>query len=268
MSLRPNIIGRGQYWDPYQLGPNLRAWWCADDHGTSRMTDDGAGLISSWIDRIGNLAATGTTTQRPTWASNSLNSLPAVTFDASANQLFTGTTTGLPVATTSGELWCLVGQSALVADTTLRCAIAYGSTAANGTRLLARKVTSGTNRAQASIDRNIAENVADTITDFSGNHIFMAYFDQSGQIIGGRVDGSATTPPTGAMTLMNTGATRVRLGANIDGSGLWNGPGAHYLIITGLQTLAQRQRLEGFLAWNRVLQAILPATHPYRWGRP
>ena len=58
-------------WSPYLLNPSvLKAWWNADDHGTSYMTDDGAGLISSWIDRIGNVAVTGTTTQRPTWASN------------------------------------------------------------------------------------------------------------------------------------------------------------------------------------------------------
>ena len=35
-------------WTPYDLGPGcLSAWWSADDHGTARMTDDGAGLISN-----------------------------------------------------------------------------------------------------------------------------------------------------------------------------------------------------------------------------
>jgi hypothetical protein len=78
------------YWSPYLLEPSLlKGWWCADDYGTL-MTDDGGGLISSWTDRMSKIAATGATTDRPTWSASSWPGGQAgVTFDGAATRLFT-----------------------------------------------------------------------------------------------------------------------------------------------------------------------------------
>ncbi len=101
--------------DPqHEFGSALTHWWDARDHGTSRMVDDGAGLISSWTDRIAGLALTGTTTQRPTWSATALGSAyDGLTLNGSTNRLRAAATTGLPSGTTRSIVGALCAPAAL-----------------------------------------------------------------------------------------------------------------------------------------------------------
>ena len=132
--------GLSKRFSPYDLGRDiLRNWWSADDHGTARMTDDGAGLISSWTDRIAGLAVTAVTAARPTYGATALAGRPALTFDGVANCLASTSLTNMPTGAQDGEIWALFSQAAAApADTGNRDLIRYGGTSADTCRMVDR----------------------------------------------------------------------------------------------------------------------------------
>ena len=69
------------------------------------------------------------------------------------------------------------------------------------------------------------------------------------------INGAGNTSPT------NAGLTQIG-GANVTYRM------AEILVLTRLYTIAQRQQMEGYLAWKWGLQANLPASHPYKNAPP
>lgn len=228
-------------WTPYDLGPgSLAAWWSADDHGTARMTDDGSGLISSWSDRIGGLAVTGTTTARPTWTATALNGAKAgLTFDGTANTLATTTLTGLPTGAVAGEMWAVLSQARAGSVSGNFAAVRYGGATDGTFRGLGRVNGAGnTNRARVAVDGTTAANILDDgVQDFGGasGHVLRGQF--SGTTLTGELDGTAfSTSPASGVTTLATGTTRLRLGANTSGTAgnFWQGVLRHIIILRGL----------------------------------
>lgn len=248
-------------WSPDVLCRSvLSAWWSADDHGTANMTDDGAGLISSWIDRIAGIALTGTTTARPTWASNSFNASKAgLTFDGTATALAGTSITALPNAAVAGEMWLSMTQT--LAQTGV--ILSYGGIAA-GAR---RKLT-----ANATFHPILSDGTTNN-QDLTGRVISLPSA-VAGQMFSTTANGFNTGVAFAANPVtigaLNTGTTRMRLGAdnNTAAASFFGGVIRHAIILTGTLALADRQRLEGFLAWDGGFQASLPQTHPYQLFRP
>jgi hypothetical protein len=248
-------------WSPDVLTRSvLSAWWNADDHGTVRMTDDGAGLISSWIDRIGGMALTGTTTARPTWASGSFNSTKAgVTFDGSATTLAGTTLTTLPTGAVASEMWLSAVQT--LAQTGVL--VAYGAIGAGARR-------------QISSNSTFHPLISDGSTNLTqtGTPTLASPGVVSGQMFSttenGWMTGVAFPANPATIATLNTGTTRLRLGAsnNTAAATFFGGVIRHAFILTGTLSLADRQRLEGYLAWDGGFQASLPQTHPYQLFRP
>lgn len=254
--------GKLAAWDPYVLPRSvLKAWWSADDHGTANMTDDGAGLISSWIDRISGITTTAVTSARPTWSATSFNSAyPGITFDGVANCLVNTSFAALPQTSTPGEMWAIANYASN--DGSLACVVfRYGTTGSAA----CRDIRQGTlNQARISDGASFLD---DTAIVFSGNHILGGMWSDT--TMSGRVDGRDLNPASLTVATLNTGNTRLRIGASNSTSAatFMHGVIRHLFITTTLTSL-QRQQLEAWLAWNSNLQTLLPTSHPYYSVRP
>lgn len=247
--------------NPLHLGAKLKAWWDADDHGTARMTDDGAGLISMWEDRVGAMQVTATLTARPTWTANALSSEPGLTFDGTADCLVSTVLTTIPTGSTAGEIWALLSQDFAAGTAGVKAVVRYGDNSQD--RALTRGVVSATNRLLITGTQNLF----DTVIDFSGIHVVSGAW--SGTTETGRIDGRATNPASAVITSLNTATTRFRIGSNVAvaASNFWSGAMRHVLVTTTL-TSGEREQLEAFLAWECGEESLLPSGHPYENDPP
>lgn len=248
-------------WTPATLSA-LVAWWNADDHGTANMTDDGAGLISVWKDRVNAVSTTAATTARPTYGATAFNSAYAgVTFDGTANALTTTSFAAIPTGSTAREIWVVADQQA--ASGTQRIIVSYGAAAAGQDVIL--------NRPAAGTKVQFSDNAltyTDTLVTLSGPHFFG--FGLTGTTASGRADGAPMSPASGTITSLATGTVRFRIGSRDNASvgSLWQGPLRHLFVFNAILTLVQQQQLEGWIAWNSGLTSLLPANHPYKNGLP
>ncbi len=239
------------------LGSALAAWWSADDHGGANMTDDGAGLISSWKDRVAALDCTGATTARPTWTAAGFNGRAGVTGDGVANALTVTSTTGLPTAADPGVVFAVF--STTLVDATARFPINYGGTATSrGMRQ---------NNATGLLVTCDAGAVGPSVA-FTAAGSFIVLSIATGALLQGRINGSAAGS---SAVVPNSGTNRLRLFSNSNGAGaagFLGGTIRQAGVITGVPTQAQILALEGWFALDGGLQSRLPGNHPYRVQRP
>ena len=93
----------------------------------------------------------------------------------------------------------------------------------------------------------------------TGNGIQLVTMYVSGSTLIPYINGTAQTTKTGT-----TGATTVLdIGAYQTSSQNWNGYIGDVIIYNTALTTAQRQQVEGYLAWKWGLKNSLPSTHPY-----
>ena len=93
----------------------------------------------------------------------------------------------------------------------------------------------------------------------TGNGIQLVTMYVSGSSLIPYINGTAQTTKTGS-----TGATTVLdIGAYQNSSQNWNGYIGDVIIYNTALTTAQRQQVEGYLAWKWGLKNSLPSTHPY-----
>lgn len=246
-------------WSPKSIPrSNLRHWWCAEDYA-SLMTDDGAGRISSWTDRVGGQAVTGTTTARPTYGAAAFNAAyPGLTFDGVANTLAWATLSGQLVSITAasaGELWA-VYNTPVTPPASMRIA-GYGGTSGATMRQIG-----------ATTSAVLVYDGATTCLGGApaGYHITGGAWH--GTVEEGRDNGTALANST--IATLNTGTTRLRLGASTltTASQFAAMVLSDVIIIAGTLSTLDRQRLEAWFAWNRGLQSILPSDHPFKLQRP
>lgn len=254
-------------WSPSDLGAALKGWWKASDHGTARMTDDGAGLISSWTDAVSGVAVTAALAERPTWSATSLNSAyPGLTFNGagSATNGMTNTSyAALPTGSTAGEIWLVGTQAFPGSNGQTGVAVGYGGTSADRRRLI-RVATSTVSRGR--IDDG-STSLTDTAIVADGSIILGGNW--SGTTEGGRINGNIMNPATATIVSLATLGTRLRIGAGnaTTVASTWAGVISEVIVTTTL-TVLQRQQLEGYWAWAFGLTSILPAGHPYKSARP
>lgn len=251
-------------WQPGDLNSSgnqaVAAWWRARDKAL--MIDDGSGLISSWADRCTGLAITATTTARATWGATSFNSsYPGMTFDGSANCYVTTALTSLPTGSSPGEIWVVslgTNQGLGVAAYALN----YGGTSAGTGRIVGK-----TNAGNARVSDGSTTNSSNTVQTTPG-HIWSGNW--SGTVQNGFLDGTAFGTNPATISSLNTGTTRARVGASNSTSAslFYQGVISDIMVLLGVLSTADRQRMEGFFAWNRGLVSVLPASHPYVGAPP
>lgn len=245
------------------MGANVAAWWAAKDY-TIRMTDDGSGLISSWRDRVTGLAITGTTTARPTYGASSFNtSFPGLTFDGVANCLVTTTLTALPTGATAGAIMCICAPAS---SAVFGQAVSYGGVL--GATVRAIRHNNGNDH--ASVFDGVT-NAGSVLTALGPNII---YGDWSGTSENGYLNGVAFSGNPTTIGTLNTGTSRLRVGASTPtvAGNFFTGPISDVIVFSAVPSTLQRQQLEGWAAWNRWtpvggIQPILLVGHPY-YGAP
>jgi hypothetical protein len=225
-------------WTPRTIG-KLVAWW--DAEARSSLSLSGSSVVS-WMDIVGGVAVSqAVVASQPAYSASSFNNRPGLTFDGTADEL-TGTPATLSGATT-GEMWALVDQTALVANTNVRCAFTMGSTTANK-RELARVVDSGANRARAAtFTGSTTPTAQDTTVDFSGRCVLRAIFAPT--LLTVEINGTTTST---VITANNTATTRVRIGANpaATAGNFWQGVINSALVFNAPLTTDEANRVRAY----------------------
>lgn len=263
MKFTPGImaVSRGAapvLWQPTDLGSDLKVWWNADDTTT--------GAVATWTSRVGSLAPTAAAGLQPASGPTSFNSAyRGVVFDGTDDCLV-GTSFGsMPVGATAGEIWSVAEFTGGAALAVGRPTLKYGSGAGTATnRALQRNTVSSVNRYTVTDGLTLLQ---DTVVALTLPFIGCAWW--SGTTQGGRLNGQDMTPATGTIPTLNTTATRYRIGAQNAASalGFWLGPIRH-IMVTLLLSSTNREKMEGWCAWDSGLTGTLVAGHPYKSAPP
>lgn len=227
-----------QGYDPVTaLGAKLIAYWDANrgDTLTVVSSDGDDNAVTAWADIVaGYSAIPADVASRPAYLPTGLSGAPCLNFDTT--QYLTCTDAGLLAALPDGaepsEMWVVLSQDALPADTTERYAVAYGGSSITTGRGISRIVTTGVNRTRSRTGTGAAAtNISDTAVDFSGVHVIrqiVGATSSSLEIDGGTASSAAAVP--------STTNSRLRIGS-ISASGVsnnWNGKIAAVLVTTAL----------------------------------
>jgi len=95
----------------------------------------------------------------------------------------------------------------------------------------------------------------------------LAYLGHVAGITYGSQNGALT--PSSVSVNLNTAASPFYLGARPTGlTGFIQALFREVVVVTGALSLAERQTIEGYMAWNNGLQTLLPSGHPYKSTRP
>lgn len=234
-------------YDPLSLGPNLLAWWTADNATSLTLVGSQA---SAWRDvKNGFEVAQTTSSARPTFASDGFGGAPALVFDGTDDCLQANSTFNFPVGAAPGEIWTVVSQDALVSDTGAKAIVSYGSVATSR-RALRRDVLGGTNRARLSVGSTSGEVVvSETTNDFLGRHVLRGVVGATASSIS--IDGN---PPMSDSVIPNTSIDRIRIGAFTASNPMnfWHGA-IRDLIVTSPLDAEQSEQLRTFLLARRMI---------------
>lgn len=233
--------GGGGGWSPARLGSSLLGYWDAENAGS--LTLSGAS-VTTWTDVVGSYAATQATAgSKPTYSATSFNGRPGITFDGTDDEL-TLASVPFPTGATPSEIWALVDQQALPADTGVRRFVQYGGASAASSRVLLRMVSVGVNRLAASADNAgvFAQAIQGTV-DLSGRHVARGVY--TGAVVRAVTDGTASTDTTAVST---TSAIRFRIGADTAGTAANFGQFvANTILVTSLLSATDAAALLAYL---------------------
>ena len=189
------------------LGSKLKAYWypTGATHSPSLITRFSRGRILSPATPCRRRShAASLHLDRTGWG-------PAISFDST--QYLTCTDAGLLAALPDGaepsEIWVVVSQDALPANTTERYAVAYGGASLTTGRAVSRVVTSGTNRARSRTGTGgAATSVNDTAVISRVVHVIRQEIGATSTSL--EVDGAT---PTSAAAVPATTNSRLRAGS-------------------------------------------------------
>jgi hypothetical protein len=188
------------------LGASLLGFWDAERNA---MITQSGGLVSSWTDVVGGYAAVQATAgSKPTVSATGFNGRQAVALDGIDDFL---ELIGVPFPTGASpcEIWALVDQTALPADTTLRFIFSYGGAATATTRTIGRTVTSGVNRVYILSGDGSAAPSTTATPAFDGRHVARGIITAT--TFNAAIDDTLGDVPRASVSA--TGTERVRIGA-------------------------------------------------------
>ena len=264
-------------WTPYDcLG--LRVWYSADDPAD--------GLVDTWVDRIRGVPVLQADPDHQfTRSATSFNgAYPGLTSSGLPSSAGDGTwmetapdydLSFLPSDRESSTFLAVVDQQA-EADPEIGDVICnivgYGGDnplAGFDTRTIRRRAYLGTENRFA-VHAGSNPSLRDTANDFFGCHIVAARFaDGTGY---GWFDGEPISPASAAIPFNTNTMTTFRISGKILAppesvdSDFWTGVYRH--IFVGNWSDADRERLEGWSAWDSDLVDLLPSDHPYKDAAP
>ncbi len=240
----------GVLWTPATFGSSIVKLWFDGSDGAS--ITQVANAISQWNDKSGNgnHITQSTGGNKPTLVAAEQNGLSIVRFDGGDNMSKTSSLTGVPANTQTTFL--------VVKPTSATTGFVYWTT--NGATI-AGTVRSGTgnNQYQGS-SNNVATYDPDTNWHVLSGYIILSkrqiYEDGTSKSTDSNTDSSASVP------------TQIWFGSDSNPLTFFTGDLGEFVQCTGTLSDADRQIVEGYLAWKWGLQANLPGGHPYVSGPP
>jgi hypothetical protein len=276
-----NIIGSAAAgWTPAELGADLALWLDADDAST--ITLNGS-TVSQWNDKSGNdnHVSQGSASAQPEFAATGLNSKPTLRFNSptqgrhllsSVNfPSMTGGVSAIVVAQVDTvDNWNgYVGVGALVANTSNF--EFYRQVGGNSGNLV---ISANRDQPGGNLNFRFRNNV-DTPPAQGAPHIATAVISGATGLAGfmsvnggGNLPlGGGTEHPTGTFIPQGTGIIRVGVGyfSGDTAASVMRGRISEIVMSASPWSNADRQKLEGYLAWKWGLTFELPADHPYKW---
>jgi hypothetical protein len=258
-------------WTPAQITTQL--WFDGADESSVATT--GTTLrVTQWDDKSGNArhATQSDSTRRPRYCRGLLNGLGAMQFFNTTEMGYLDIANGKGIARDVGILWIYASASPqpLGSDPALpRYAIMWqGGTSASSTRAALRIGGNSGRWEYRRLDADTDTQVNFGTVEFK-TRVWGKIYDFAGGTLAGYIDGAEHTEAM-AGTPANTSDTdslAVRIGSQGTG-GSFYGMIGEILVGTGALTTANRQRIEGYLAHKWGTQALLSATHPYRYFAP
>jgi hypothetical protein len=200
------LVTGGNYDPVTALGSDLIEMWdAARGDKIATLTDSTyTNAVSSWKGLVLNSdLAMSTPLLKPWYSPAGLAGGPCLTFDG-VQQYLTCTDAALlaalPDGAEAGEMWILLSQDTLVADTTERYACGWAGSSVVAGRAISRVVTGGVNRARGRTGIGAsAASADDTAVDFSGVHVIrqiVGATQSSLSVDGGTLNSVAAVPAT------------------------------------------------------------------------
>jgi hypothetical protein len=243
--------------------PGIALWLDAADASTIVGT---ASLVNEWKDKSGNgLNATKNTDVAPTYSSTGFNNgLPGVLFNGSTTKLHTPSISPRPVLSSNGTDTTIfavmnwvggVNANLLGLDTTTNmfCLFLPWTRPTGGGRNMFVDLGNDT------LGRFGQDNEL-YYTDSTPLIFSITRSGANGSIfINGNIHASSTTLGGTIGTTTQT----LGIGCSVANGGVFNSYIAEILIYNRALTTAERQQVEGYLAWKWRRQSTLGTTHPY-----
>lgn len=256
-SVSPTVVNSGDaLWTPADggLGSALSLWFDASD---AASVTHASNVISQVNDKSGqNLHVTPAATREPTRVAAEQNGLDVIRFDGGDNLRKTsGVSPNVPRQTQTTFVVCkpTAGVAANLYWTTNGSTIAGIVLMSRSASGLARYAGNSANHAQV------------TQTGAAAWHMYSGYILASLRSI--YVDGTLGDDDTTVESLA-TAPTQFWFGSDSNPTNFYTGDLGEFVQYNGTLSQADREQVEGYLAWKWGLQANLPGGHPYQSSPP
>lgn len=254
-----------QRWTPTELGSTVIAWYDASDASTITLV---SGVVSQWDDKSGNgkNLTQGTASLRPSVSSADLNGLDTVRFQsdwlATSSNIFSST------SVTAMHAY-MVARAPETGRITFNAQISFNGDN-DATRFLIA-IPGG------------AKNSAEHYWNHSGTNTYIVIGSQSASefpeylltVSKGATNATARLfTSTGNHTSSGTDGTGTASTLRVGGitAGVWEFPTdwklAELIVCSAEQGTADRDRVEGYLAWKWGLVSYLDSGHTYKTQAP
>ncbi len=242
-------------WSPNNSTTPLSVWL----RGDAGVTVSGAD-VTQWNDQSGNgrNLTQGSITNSPDRLTGALNGLPVIDFDGT-DDFLRNTSLGNPNSITVITL----AKSDVNPQTGVLVDVSDNTT--NTDRRFTQLLDASNLRIRVSNNASANFDASSSFSDISNYHIF--YGDHATNTNSkGSIDGVPLVITAASGTLLT--ATNLQLGRSFANTRPFNGQIAEVIVYNGVLSLADRQRVEGYLAHKWGLTANLPSDHPYKVTPP
>lgn len=251
-------IAEAQLWTPKLLTTAL--WFDASDSSTITQA---SGAVSQWNDKSGNarnLTASGT--RQPTLVSADQNGRDVVQFD--------GTSHGMAVAYAPSALSSFSWAAALKPDTSAKYQSVMRWQSNNDNDYLLLPWTSNETITPARILLSWDGGTTSyNSTGYSSGACVQTFVRSFGSTNVSWLNGTQVDSRSANSTNSPSFSGSLGFGyIHSFPSEYFKGKVFEVLLLTSALSAADRQKLEGYLAWKWGLQSNLPSTHPYKNYRP
>jgi hypothetical protein len=254
-------------WLPSNAATSLAGWWKAD----AGVTAGGGGAVSAWADQSGNgnNAAQATSGSQPVRVTGAVNSLPAIEFDGVDDFLAVPDANTLDLAATGISVFAVLSPDtygSLSGQARVSAVVEKAGVATSYRLDLRDEVGANPPAVLAGLayDNGAVSRSSNNAVPLSRYSILAALAGPNAQGAGLYVNGTSVGAISG--TVGADTATALVLGGS---AGRYvDGRVAEVVLYSGPLSVADRQRVEGYLAHRYGLAIFLPASHPYRATAP